>query len=656
MDELIGLIRYHNQRYYDLDDPEISDQEYDRLMSELKALEAEFPLLRRKDSPSVKVGGKPLKAFETFRHTTPMLSLDNCFTAEEFEAFHDRIVREFGTADPAIEYVCEHKYDGLAVELVYREGKLATGATRGDGVTGEDVTRNIATIQSVPAGLAGREIPDLLTVRGEVIMFKSDFLELNRTREEEDEPLFANPRNAAAGSLRQLDPSVTAGRKLNLFVYGLQDPPSSLSDQTGIYDYLRKLGFPVSPHISIARTPGEIDAYHARWEKDRESLAYDIDGIVVKLNRLSDQRRMGQLTHAPRWAVAWKFKPRQAVTVIRDIVVQVGRTGALTPVAELEPVGVGGVVIGRVTLHNRDEIERKDIRIGDSVVVFRSGDVIPKIDKVLVEKRPAGSKAFVMPSKCPVCGSKVSEGEAGVITRCLNSSCPAQLKEGIRHFVSKRAMNIEGLGEEWAEKLVDNGLVRNVADLYRLPREKLLALDRMGEKLADNILESIAKSRKVEFHRLIFSLGIRHVGERTAWLLAAAFPSLDALEKAAAPELTEIREIGEKAAESLVKWFGVPRNAAVVESLRGELTIVYPAFERHLKGLTFVVTGTLNDWSRSDIEDYIRRSGGQVSGSVSKKTDFVVAGGSPGSKYDKAVKLGVPLITEEDFMKRFHKK
>jgi DNA ligase (NAD+) len=653
MDELIGLIRHHLRQYHALDSPEISDQEYDSLVAELKAIEAEYPLLRRPDSPTGRVGEAPLKDFSTHRHRTPMLSLDNCFSPEEFTAFHERVTREFSGSDTPVEYILEHKYDGLALELEYRGGKLEVAATRGDGTTGEDVTRNVRTIGSVPLAVKGRDIPDSFTVRGEVVMYKSDFLELNRLREEEDEPVFANPRNAAAGSLRQLDPAVTAGRRLNLFVYGLPDPPEFLKTQGQIYAFLKSAGFPVSPHITLARTPAEVAEVHGRWEQQRESLEYDIDGIVVKLNRLSDQRRMGELTHAPRWAIAWKFKPRQAETVVARIVVQVGRTGALTPVAELEPVKVGGVVISRVTLHNRDEIERKDVRVGDTVVVFRSGDVIPKIDKVVIGKRPAGAEPFRMPETCPVCGSGVSSGDAGVVTRCLNASCPAQLKEGIKHFASKKAMNIEGLGDEWVEKLVDNGLVKNTADLYRLTREKLLQLDRMGEKLAENLLSSIGKSRTVEFHRLIFSLGIRHIGERNAWLLASAFRSLEDLAGASAEGLAEVKEIGDKAAASLLLWFKEPKNAEVVRSLRKELAIVYPAFERHLKGLSFVVTGTLKTWSRSGIEDYIRRSGGQVSGAVSKKTGFVVVGENPGSKYDKAVKLGVPLLSEEEFMKRF---
>lgn len=650
--ELIDLIAYHDERYYVHDAPEISDAEYDRLKQELRRLEESRPDLKRPDSPTSRVGGRPLESFPPFRHERPMLSLENCFTGEEFRRFHDRVtrtLREAGFEGP-VTYVCEHKFDGLAVELVYEDGLLVAGATRGDGLVGEDVTQNIRTVRSIPLRLR-KSLPGRLTIRGEVLMFKEDFVELNRSRVEDDEPVFANPRNAAAGSLRQLDPAVTAGRKLRFFAYATAFPPEGVETQSGVYGFLKGLGLPVSPHAVVARSPEEVEAFHRRWEEHREELPFEIDGIVVKVDSLRAQAVLGELAHAPRWAVAWKFKPRSAETRVKEIVVQVGRTGALTPVAILEPVKVGGVTVSRVTLHNRDEIARKDIRVGDTVVVTRAGDVIPAIESVVKDRRPPGTEPFVMPSTCPVCGTPVVAEE--VVTRCPNPSCPARVRERLRHFVSRKAADIEGLGDEWIDKLVSSGLVREPADLYRLTVGDLLKLDRMGEKLASKIVAAIDRSRDMDFHRFLFALGIRHIGERNAFLLAAAFPDLESLLAADKDDLLALHDIGEKAAESVHSFLSDPANRDAVRRLAAAVRIRPSVTDRSLAGLRFVVTGTLTNFSRTQIEEHIRKRGGQVLSAVSGKTDFLIVGANPGSKLEKAKALGIPILTEEEFLRRF---
>jgi DNA ligase (NAD+) len=654
MQELIELIGHHSEKYYVQDAPEISDAEYDGLMRELRSLEEAYPLLSRPDSPTLRVGGRPLSSFPGWKHERPMLSLDNCFSEEDFGKFHERVIRGLADGGSATNpsYVCEHKFDGLAVELIYEDAVFVRGSTRGDGITGEDVTQNLRTIRDIPLRLrtktAGR-----LTVRGEVLMFKKDFLELNETRQQEEEPLFANPRNAAAGSLRQLDSAVTSGRKLRFFAYGTATPPEDCRTQSDIYAFLSSAGLPVSPNIARHDSPEGVIAFHRRWEEDRESLAYEIDGIVIKLDPLEGQRILGELSHAPRWATAWKFKPRSGRTVVREIVVQVGRTGALTPVAILEPVHVGGVTVGRVTLHNRDEIGRKDIRVGDTVIVSRAGDVIPAIDSVVLELRPEGSVPFSMPGECPACGAVIRLQKDEAVARCRNPSCPAQTTELIRHFVSRKAADIEGLGDEWIEALIKNGLVNTPADLFSLTKSELLKLDRMGEKLAAKILSAIAASRSIDLHRFVFALGIRHIGERNAFLLASAFPDLEALITATKDDLLKIHEIGEMAAESLSSYFADRHNRDVVRRLAKAMEIRKKTGDRSLEGLRFVVTGTLSRWSRTEIEESIRLRGGQVLSSVSKKTDFLLAGTDPGSKLKKAEELGVAVLDESAFISRF---
>lgn len=651
MDELTRLIQYHADRYYNQDAPEISDYEYDQFVQELKRLEEQFPLFRKADSPTLRVGGKAQKSFGKYRHKIPMMSLDNCFNESEFREFHARLVKLTGKEN--LEYVCEHKYDGLAIELVYLDGDFSVAATRGDGTVGEDVTSNIRTLKNLPFKLPAGKVPKELMVRGEIIMFKKDFISVNKEREEAEEPLFANPRNAAAGSLRQLDPKITAGRNLQMFVYGLGNRLTDLETQASIYQYLKKLAFPVNDHLLVSADIEEIVEYQKKWEEERDQLEYEIDGIVIKVNDRSLQDSIGELAHAPRWAVAWKFKPRRAESVVRQILIQVGRTGALTPVAILDPVKVGGVVVSRVTLHNRDEIARLDVRLGDTVILYRSGDVIPKIEKVLLDKRPSTSVPFHFEPLCPVCGSKADVTEGDVVLRCINPDCPAQLKERIIHFVSKPAMNMDGVGEEWIDKLIQKGLVHDVADLYELDVEKLMTLDRMGEKLASNIIDAIRQSRTVEFSRFIVALGIRHVGERSARTLANNFKSLSDLRKADKEILLSLPDVGAKVADSILEYFSRKENLRVLQKLEQVITITYVTLEKTLQSMRFVVTGSLKRFTRQQIEEFISQRGGAVSESVSKNTSFLILGENPGSKYDKALKLEIPVLTEDEFIRKF---
>jgi DNA ligase (NAD+) len=653
MDELIRQIDHHNAKYYVEDAPEIPDHEYDSLMRELRTLEENYPLLSRPDSPSKRVGGEPLREFKNYIRVQPMLSLDNVYSEEEFRAFHERVLKNTGLEK--IEYICEHKYDGLAIELIYQNGQFVTGATRGDGLTGEDVTSNLRTIRSFPLKInTQKELPSL-KVRGEVMMFKDDLAALNEQRDEDGEPQFANTRNAAAGSLRQLDPNITAKRRLRLYVYGTGEEIQGIRTQEGIYSFLKEIGFPVNPNTIVTDNIEEVIAFQKKWEEERDSLKYEIDGVVVKVNSLALQKELGELTHAPRWATAWKFKPRQATTKVKEIIVQVGRTGALTPVALLEPVRIAGVTVSRVTLHNSDEIERLDVRPDDTVVVFRSGDVIPKVEKVVLEKRPPKSKPFRMPSTCPVCGSKAVRLKDEVVTRCSNASCPAQLKEGLKHFVGKKAMNIDGLGDELIEKFVDNRLILDAAGFYELTVEKLLTLERMGEKLASNILKAVETSRKSTLERFLFALGIRFIGERGARILALGFGSCEKLMQAGVEDLLKMGEIGEKAAASVENWFGQEANKRLVKRLLKHISFEQKKTGSRLAGLKFVVTGTLRGFSRTQIEEYIISNGGAVGTSVTKNTDFLVMGTDPGSKAVKAKTLDVAMLTEEEFMEKFGK-
>ncbi len=652
--KLHDLINHHNYCYYVLDEPEISDYEYDKLFNELKDIENRYPEIITPDSPTQRVGAPPVKEFPPFTHPQPMLSLDNALNKEEFINFHNRIIKD--TGKDKIEYIIEHKYDGLAVELIYNNGILSIGSTRGDGITGENITNNIKTIRTIPLKLQGKNYPPNLVVRGEAIMYRKDFFELNEKYLNEGKKQFANPRNAAAGSLRQLDSRITAERKLHFFVYGIvNNLPTeyNIKRLSDIYSYLKEWGFKINPAIMVTDDIEEIISYHKEWEQKRDDLEYDIDGIVIKVNDLSIQSSLGELTHSPRWAIAWKFKPQEATTVVKDIVVQVGRTGALTPVAILKPVSLGGVTVSRVTLHNPDEIKRLDVRVNDTVLIYRAGDVIPKVTKVILEKRPDNSEPFVFPDRCPVCGSEVVKPEGEVIPRCVNRFCPAQLSENLKHFVSRRAFDIEGIGDEWIQKFVDTKLLKDFSDLFYITKEDLLKYDGMGEKLATNMINSINKRKKVDFDRFLYALGIRYVGEHLSSVLAKHFKSLDELKASSYESISEIYEIGEKAAQSIYNFFKEKRNLEMLDRLfEAGVTIVYKKSSSDIfKNMRIVVTGSLQNFTRDEINRVIENNGGTASTSVSKKTDLVVVGDNPGSKFQKAKQLGIKNITEEEFLK-----
>jgi len=655
--ELRDLIHYHNTRYYGLDDPEISDAEFDRLMRELFELEQQFPEFVTADSPTQRVGGAPAEAFPPAPHTVPMLSLDNALNEEEFLAFDQRTRRALGS-DEEIEYVCEPKLDGLAVELVYIDGLFTLGSTRGDGYTGEEITRNLRTIKSIPLKL-NNAVPGRLEVRGEVILGIREFAALNRQRQERGEPLFANPRNAAAGSLRQLDARITASRPLAIFCYGIgQADALPFTAHSGMLDQFKRLGLRVNPLIERVRGAGAVLAYHRAMSERREQLPYEIDGIVVKVDSVAHQEELGARSRSPRWAIAFKFPARQEVTQVLDIQVQVGRTGALTPVAIMQPVQVGGVTVSRATLHNQDEIERKDIRIGDWVVVQRAGDVIPEIVKVVDSRRTGSERPFLMPENCPVCGSRTVRPEDEAARRCINLSCLAQIKERIFHFAAKHAMEIDGLGEKLIDQLVEAGLVRDAADLYGLTREQLAGLDRMADKSAANVIAAIAASRTRPLERLLFALGIRHVGEHVARLLVEAFGSMERLMNARAEELMQVHEIGPQVAESVTSFFAMPENVKVIERLRQAGVEMAPSRGVNgdlLAGQTFVLTGTLSSYTREEAEKLILALGGRPASSVSSKTSYVIAGEAAGSKLNKARALGIPVLNEAEFKEMIKK-
>ncbi len=652
-------INHHNYRYYVLDSPEVTDAEYDRLMRRLAGLEHEFPALVTPDSPTQRVGAAPLAAFGTVRHTLPMLSLDNAFSADEAVKFDERVKKLLGyEPDTDVEYAAEPKMDGLAVELVYEDGVFARGSTRGDGYTGEDVTQNLRTVKSIPLRLIKTrkaDIPRVVEVRGEVYLPLESFKRLNREREAAGEPLFANPRNAAAGSLRQLDPKITAKRPLDIFCYGLGhvEPASKLPVKTHMQalEFIKDLGLKVNPLVRVVKGIRAALGYHDGIAEKREGLDYEVDGVVFKVNDLGLQDRLGTLTRSPRWALAYKFAPRQESTVVRDIFVGVGRTGALTPVALLEPVNVGGVTIERATLHNQDEVERKDVRVGDTVVVQRAGDVIPEVFEVEKSKRPKGAKSFRMPGKCPVCGAHVEK--VGAIHFCTGGlSCPAQLKETIRHFASRRAMDIEGLGDRHVEQFVDTGLVKDVADLYTLDREKVLSLERWAEKSVDNLLAAIDASRRPKLDRLIYALGIRGVGEHMARVLAKRFGSIDALSSASVEELTDVHEVGPETAGSLRQFFTEKHNLDVLEKLR-KAGVEFPHSDKkasgRLAGKVFLFTGGLSSFTRDEAKEAVEAEGAEAASSVGKRVDYVVAGTEPGSKYEKAKAAGLKIIDEQEF-------
>ncbi|MGD0922427.1 MAG: NAD-dependent DNA ligase LigA [Terriglobia bacterium] len=650
-------IRYHEHRYYVLNDPEISDFEFDKLMRRLQDLEREHPELVTSDSPTQRVGGQPAAEFPKVRHSVQMLSLDNTYSVEELKDF-DRRVREL-SGRAQVDYVGELKLDGLSMALTYDDGSLTRGVTRGDGMEGEDVTGNVRTIRSVPLRIDPKMLtaigrPKRFEVRGEVIMTRRAFEHVNAQREAVGEPKFANPRNSAAGSMRQLDPRIVAERKLDMYLYQLLvDGGAALPEQWKALDALAKLGFKVNPHRRLCRSFEELLEYIQEWETKRDSLEYEIDGIVVKVNDARLWAELGTTAKSPRWAVAYKYPARQATTQVVNIRAQVGRTGTLTPVADLKPVDVGGVTVSHATLHNMDEIERLGVKIGDTVLIRRAGEVIPQVVKVM--KQAPDGREFRMPKRCPVCGGDVYRSEGEVAYRCVNTACPAKLKETLLYFAGRRAMNIDGLGDKLVDQLVDKGFVHDVADLYSLTHEQLANLERMADKSASNLLEEIENSKKVELARVIFAIGIRFVGERTGQFLAEHFGSLDKLAKATEEELYEVEEVGPRVAESIRQFFREKQNLAVLEKLRKaglqfEQKKVRKA-EGKLAGKQFVLTGTLPTYSREEATRLIEEAGGRVVGSVSKKTDYVVAGADPGSKLDKARSLGVTTVDEAELLK-----
>jgi DNA ligase (NAD+) len=645
-------IDYHNYRYYVLDDPEIPDSEYDRLMRELEKLEAAHPELVTPDSPTQRVGARPLKEFSEVQHKVPMLSLGNAFSNEEMADFDERVRKLLDEAQ--IEYSAEPKLDGLAISLRYERGRLVQGATRGDGYRGENVTSNVRTIGAIPLRLRGKDWPEVLEVRGEIFMPKKGFEELNERARKKGEKTFANPRNAAAGSLRQLDPKITATRPLSFYAYGWGElSVASLGDTySATMAVLKRLGLPVSPELKIVQgLQGCLDYFDAMARK-RDHLDYEIDGVVFKVNDLQQQERLGYVSRAPRWAIARKFPAQEALTVVKDVEFQVGRTGAVTPVARLEPVEVGGVTVRNATLHNMDEVHKKDVRIGDTVYVRRAGDVIPEIVRVLPERRPKNARKVVLPKHCPVCGSDVIKPEGEAVARCTGGLfCPAQRKEAIKHFASRRAMDIEGLGDKLVEQLVELGLIHDPADLYSLTKEQLMGLERMGEKSAQNLLDALEHSKETTLARFLYALGIREVGEATSQTLARQFRSLEALEKASEEHLQETPDIGPIVAAHIAAFFRQPHNQEVIEKLLAA-GIHWPevevpaAEEQPLAGKTFVLTGTLSR-PRGEIKAELQALGAKVAGSVSKKTDYVVAGEASGSKLDKARELGVTILDEQ---------
>jgi DNA ligase (NAD+) len=654
VEKLREEIVYHNYCYYVLDQPEIPDAQYDRLMRELEKLEEQYPELRTPNSPTQRVGAPPLEEFEIVRHTTPMLSLANAFDESEARDFDKRVKKILGSSSD-VEYVTEPKLDGLAVELVYEKGQFIVGSTRGDGVNGENITQNLRTVKTIPLQLIRKEIsvPERLEVRGEVIIQLNKFRQLNRKREEIEEPLFANPRNAAAGSVRQLDSKITAGRPLEIYCYGIGEVRGrTFKTHWEILETFPKWGLRTNPNIRRCKHIEDVIQYYHEINEKREKLPYEIDGIVIKVDRLELQMRLGEISRSPRWALAFKFQPKQETTKILEIIVQVGRTGALTPVAVMEPVKVGGVEVSRATLHNQDEIDKKDVRAGDTVIIQRAGDVIPEVVQVITSKRTGGEKKFKMPSKCPVCGAEVMREEA--IHRCIGLDCPAQLKGRIKHFASKRAMDIEGLGVKLIDQLVDKGLVKDVADIYYLEKEQLIELERMAEKSAQNISDAIEASKTKPLSKFLYALGIRQVGETTAEDLARRFSRLDDFFHLSEEDLREVEGIGPEVSASVYQFFRDKKNKESIERLKkAGVKVIEPKVKGKgkLAGKTFVFTGALKTFGRDEARDLVESMGGMTASSVSKKVDILVIGEDPGSKFDKAKELGIKILTEEEFKK-----
>ncbi len=659
IEELREKIRYHDYHYHVLDEPLIADSEYDQLMRELIHLEEKFPQLITFSSPTQRVGSKPLSGFESVTHTRPMLSLSNAFSSDELVAFDKRIKKLLPKAE--IDYVVELKIDGLAVSLVYENGFFVRGATRGDGITGEDITSNLRTIKSIPLKLRGKRIPHNLEVYGEVYMKKSDFKKLNSKRLQAGEKIFANPRNASAGSVRQLEPNITAQRPLDIFIYRANIPETcNFYRHVEVLDYLKQVGFKVNLNIKLCKNINEVISYCSEWINKKEILDYEIDGMVIKVNSLKLREELGYTTRSPRWAIAYKFPAQQATTKIKDIIVQVGSTGAITPVAEfVEQVPISGSMVKRATLHNEEEIRRKDIRIGDTVLIQKAGEVIPEVVKVIKEERTGKEKKFVMPTHCRVCGTKLVKPEGEVIFRCINLNCPDQVRGRIRHFASRDAMDIEGLGPAIIAQLVKKGLIKDISDLYFLKREDLISLERMAKKSADNLLDAIKKSKEKSLSNLIYGLEMRYVGVHTSEVITRHYSTLDKFKKADLEELIEIKEIGPKIAKSIINFFENEKNLDIIERLRDaglnfgqeEKKISEGKRVQILAGKQFVLTGTLKDFTRDEAGRRIKELGGGVTGSVSKKTDYVVVGENPGSKYTTAKELRVSIINEQEFKK-----
>jgi DNA ligase (NAD+) len=647
-------IRYHEHRYYVLDSPEISDAEFDRLMDELIDLESKHPELVTPDSPTQRVGGQVSGQFASVRHSTPMLSLAKTTSETELRDWERRIHDLTGVTQ--VDYVCELKLDGMSMALRFDSGTLSLGITRGNGIQGEDVTANVRTIRSIPLNISAQQLkkaglPEAFEVRGELLMPTTSFVRMNEEQQEKGLAKFANPRNATAGTVRQLDPRITARRRLDFFAYGLLVDGRTIFDRhSEALKALQAAGFKVNPNHRLVRSIEEVWSFISDWATKRDTLPYETDGIVVKVDRIGLQQELGFTGKAPRWAIAYKYAAHSAETQIEDIQVQVGRTGKLTPVAWLKPVPIGGTTVSRATLHNMDEIERLGVRIGDWVMVERGGDVIPKVVKVL-EDKPRGHKKFHMPEHCPVCGGHVVRAEGEADHRCVNANCPAKLRESIRHFASRGVMNIEGMGDSLVNQLVEAGMVKDVADIYNLTEEKLLTLERMGKKSADNILSEIENSKKLPLERVVYGLGIRFVGERTAQFLAEHFGSIDPLIGASEEELQQVNEIGPRVSAAIREFFDEPKNVELVERLRtAGLTLQGQQRQRGttLAGKTFVLTGTLERHTRDEAKQLIEDAGGKVAGSVSKKTDYVVAGTDAGSKLDKARELKVSVIGEKE--------
>src|SRR5271170_1015555 len=649
-------IRHHEYLYYVVDNPEISDLEFDKLMRQLKDLEAEHPELIAADSPTQRVGGKPREGFVKVPHSSPMLSLDNTYNEEELRDWERRVHELSGRSE--VDYVCELKLDGMSLALIYEDGKLVRGITRGDGTVGEDVTLNVRTVRSVPLSVPKEKlkksgIPVDFEVRGELLMPTASFKKINEERERNGLPTFANPRNFTAGTVRQLDSNITAERRLDYFPYILLENGRTYFDHhSKTLAALEAAGFKVNPNHKLVRSMDEVWAFIQDWEEKRDSLPYEIDGIVIKVDRTSLQDELGFTGKAPRWAIAYKYAARAGITKLENVRWQVGRTGKLTPVAELVPVSIGGTTVRNATLHNMDEIQRLGVKIGDWVQVERGGDVIPKVAKVVDDKdHPRGKRDVEVPEKCPECGTKVVRTEGEVDYRCVNANCPAKLRETILHFAARGVMNIDGMGDALVNQLTERGLVKNVADIYGLTKTDLLSLERMGDKSAENILREIKNSKALQLERVIYGLGIRMVGERTAQFLAEHFGSMEALENAGIEELQDVNEVGPRIAESIVEFFSIAANRKLVERLReAELRLTGQKKQRGTKlvGKTFVLTGTLAHFTRDEAKKMIEGAGGKVTASVSKKTDYVVAGADAGSKLDKAKELGVAVIDEKE--------